>query len=80
VGLQRSSGNTSLRSQQSRLFREANLEISGRRSTVDCLELTEIDLPLLGVTPLEILGFEPDLRHQCLRRLPMTGQETYLYA
>ena len=63
-----------------RIFREANLEINGRRSTFDCPELTEIDIPLLGVLPLEALGIEPDLQNQRLRMLPMKGDDTYIYA
>lgn len=63
-----------------RVFREANLEINGRRSTFDCLELTEVDIPLLGVLPMEALGIEPDLQKQKLRMLPMKGDNSYIYA
>ena len=62
------------------VFKEANLLIGDRRSTFDCLELTEIDQPLLGVIPMESLGLEPDLQNQTLRALPATEGETYLYA
>ena len=65
---------------QARLFREANLIVNGRQSTFDCLELTDIDQPLLGVTPMEILGLEPDLKNQKLRMIPMQEGETYVYA
>lgn len=65
---------------KARLFREANLIVGGRQSTFDCLELTDIDQPLLGVTPMEILGLEPDLKNQKLRLLPMKEGETYVYA
>ncbi len=63
-----------------RVFREANLEINGRRSTFDCLELTELDVALLGVLPMEALGIEPDLQKQQLRMLPMIGDDSYIYA
>ena len=71
---------TSAGSVSARIFREANLEIHGRRSTFDCLELKAIDTPLLGVLPMEALGIEPDLQNQRLRLLPMTGDDTFLYA
>lgn len=78
------SGETSVKTSAgsivTRIFREANLEINGRRSTFDCLELTGIDIPLLGVLPMETLGIEPDLQNQCLRMLPMSGNDTYIYA
>ncbi|MGB3787181.1 MAG: aspartyl protease family protein [Phormidesmis sp.] len=41
---------------KARIFKEANLAIEGRCSTFDCLELTEVDQPLLGVIPMERLG------------------------
>jgi hypothetical protein len=34
----------------------------------------------LGVTPMEILGLEPDLVNQTLRLLPMNSEQTYLMA
>ncbi|WP_346289993.1 aspartyl protease family protein [Sphaerothrix gracilis] len=78
------SGSTSVKTSagsiSSRIFREANLEINGRCSTFDCLELTEINIPLLGVLPMEALGIEPDLQNQRLRLLPMSGEDTYIYA
>ncbi|MEO0376870.1 MAG: aspartyl protease, partial [Cyanobacteria bacterium P01_A01_bin.17] len=64
--------------QQGWIFRDVDLEISGRRGTFDCLELTNVSYPLLGVTPMEILGLEPDLQNQKLRVLPMTSEQTYL--
>lgn len=64
--------------QQGWIFRDVDLEISGRRGTFDCLELTSVNYPLLGVTPMEILGLEPDLQNQKLRVLPMTSEQTYL--
>lgn len=65
---------------EARIFREANLTVSGRQSTFDCLELTDIDQPLLGVVPMERLGLEPDLQNQCLRVLSGEGDDTYIYA
>ena len=42
------------------------------------MELPGGDGALLGVIPLEALGFEPDLREQRLRKLPMGPDESYL--
>lgn len=61
-----------------RIFRDVDLQIGDRRGTFDCLELTEVSYPLLGVTPLEILGLEPDLQKRTLRFLPRTSEQTYL--
>ncbi len=65
---------------KARIFREANLVVNGRQSTFDCLELTDINQPLLGVLPMERLGLEPDLQNQCLRTLSTEGDESYIYA
>jgi predicted aspartyl protease len=64
--------------QPGRIFRDVDLCIEGRRGTFDCLELTQVDYALLGVTPMEILGLEPDLRNRRLRLLPMNSEQTYL--
>ena len=72
--------NTAAGKRTVRVLKEANLLIGDRRSTFDCLELTKIDQPLLGVIPMESLGLEPDLQNQTLRALPATEAETYLYA
>ncbi|MEO1637439.1 MAG: hypothetical protein AAFS04_20440 [Cyanobacteria bacterium J06631_9] len=39
----------------------------------------ELDIPLLGVLPMEALGLEPDLHNQQLRLLPMKGDNSYIY-
>ncbi len=54
------------------------LSIEERQGTFDCLELTEVPYALLGVTPMEILGLEPDLKNLRLRVLPMNSEQTYL--
>lgn len=64
--------------QPGRIFRDVDLQIGDRRGTFDCLELTQVAYPLLGVTPLEVLGLEPDLQNRVLRALPMTTEQTYL--
>ena len=71
---------TSAGSIKARVFSNANLEINGRSSLFDCLELTEIDLPLLGVLPMEALGIEPDLRNQSLRVLGAEEGDSCIYA
>lgn len=63
---------------QGRIFRDVDLCIGDRRGTFDCLELTEVPYALLGVTPMEILGLEPDLKNRKLRVLPMNSEQTYL--
>jgi predicted aspartyl protease len=69
---------TTARMQQGRIFRDVELSFEDRQGTFDCLELTEVPYALLGVTPMEILGLEPDLRNRRLRVLPMNTEQTYL--
>lgn len=64
--------------QPGRIFRDVNLCIGERQGTFDCLELTQVNYALLGVTPMEILGLEPDLKNRKLRLLPMNAEQTYL--
>jgi predicted aspartyl protease len=64
--------------QKGRIFRDVDLSIENRQGTFDCLELTEVSYALLGVTPMEILGLEPDLKNRKLRVLPMNSEQTYL--
>lgn len=62
-----------------RIFAGAQIIIEGREGRFDSLELPEgVSAVLLGVTPLEELGLEPDLKNQRLRVLPMNDQQTYL--
>ena len=62
-----------------RIFAGAQIITEGREGRFDCLELPEgVSAVLLGVTPLEELGLEPDLKNQRLRVLPMNDQQTYL--
>ena len=62
-----------------RIFAGAQIIIEGREGRFDCLELPEgVSAVLLGVTPLEELGLEPDFKNQRLRVLPMNDQQTYL--
>lgn len=63
---------------QGRIFRDVEICIGDRCGTFDCLELTEVSYALLGVTPMEVLGLEPDLRNRKLRVLPMNSEQTYL--
>ena len=64
--------------QEGQIFRGVELGIEDRRGIFDCLELTEVKFALLGVTPMEILGLEPDLKRRQLRLLPMNSEQTYL--
>lgn len=63
---------------QGRIFRDVEICISDRCGTFDCLELTEVSYALLGVTPMEVLGLEPDLKNRKLRVLPINSEQTYL--
>ncbi|WP_445637808.1 Aspartyl protease [Nostoc sp. DSM 114161] len=64
--------------EQGRIFRDVELSIGERQGTFDCLELTEVPYPLLGMRPMEVLGLEPDLKNRKLRVLPMNSEQTYL--
>lgn len=63
---------------KARIYRDATLQLCGREGTFECLELPGGLDPLLGVIPLEMLGLEPDLKHQRLRVLPEESVDTYL--
>ena len=70
---------TSAGIRKGRIFAGAQIIVEGREGRFDCLELPEgVAAVLLGVTPLEVLGLEPDLKNQRLRVLPMNDQQTYL--
>jgi predicted aspartyl protease len=70
---------TSAGIKKGRIFADVQLSVEGREGRFDCLELPEgVNTVLLGVTPLEILGLEPDLKNQRLRVLPMNEEQTYL--
>ena len=63
---------------RARIFQDAKITLLGRQGTFECLELPGGRQPLIGVIPLEMLGIEPDLRHQRLNLLPETSDDTYL--
>jgi len=65
---------------QARLFSDGELTVMGRSTTLDVLELPVGTPVLLGVTPMEILGLEPDLRNRQLRLLPLGPNDTYITA
>ena len=65
---------------QARLFSDAELTVMGRTTTPDVLELPAGRPILLGVTPMEVLGLEPDLRNRQLRALPLGPDDTYVVA
>ena len=62
---------------RTRLYRWVVLSICGREDVFSCLELPTAKNVLIGVSPLEVLGLEPDLQNERLRVLPMEGEETY---
>lgn len=61
-----------------RIFQDAKISLCGREGTFECLELPGGRDPLLGVIPMEMLGLEPNLKHQTLRVLPEQSVDTYL--
>lgn len=61
---------TAARPRTIRQFRDVELTVMGRSGTFDCVEVPEGSSPLLGVTPMEILGIEPDIHNHTLRLLP----------
>lgn len=65
---------------QARLFRDADLTVMDRSTTLDVLELPEGTPVLLGVTPMEVLGLEPDLQNRTIRLLPLGPNDTYITA
>lgn len=65
---------------QMRRFQDAEITLLGRTGTFDCIELPDGSPCLLGVTPLETLGIEPDVRNHTLRLLPEGPDGTYILA
>lgn len=63
-----------------RLFRDAELTVMGRSAPLPVLELPEGVQPLLGVTPLEVLGLQPDVISRQLQLLPEGPADTYVTA
>ncbi|OAI42207.1 hypothetical protein AYO38_11600 [bacterium SCGC AG-212-C10] len=61
-----------------RRFSGVRIEILGRSTVVDCLELPVGRPPLLGVVPLELMGLQPDIRRHVLVPLPMEPGRSYL--
>lgn len=60
-----------------RVTEPVSLEVMGRSSPFECLELSAGTMPLLGAVPMEVLGLRPDLRNQTLIQLPEFGPGTY---
>ncbi|MCU0543553.1 MAG: aspartyl protease [Oscillatoriaceae cyanobacterium Prado104] len=70
---------TSVGIRKGRIFGGAQITVEGRESIFDCLELPEgVSAVLLGMTSMQELGLEPDLKNQRLRVLPMNSEQTYL--
>lgn len=72
----RTAGGSSIR----RLFSNARVELAGRSAIVECLELPEGTVALLGAIPMEALGVEPDLQRRVLRLLPESGPANHFTA
>ncbi len=64
---------------QIRQFRDVELTVMGRSGTFDCLEVPTGSPPLLGVTPMEILGVEPDIQNHTLRLLPEGPDDSHIF-
>ena len=63
-----------------RLLQDAVLTVLGRSSPMPVLELPEGVRPLLGVTPLEVLGLQPNMVKRRLELLPEGPTDTYVNA
>lgn len=63
---------------EARVFQDARISLCGRDGTFECLELPGGENALIGVIPLEMLGLEPDLQNQVLRKLPLEMTNTYI--
>ncbi len=61
-----------------RQFRDVELTVLGRAGTFDCLEVPEGSSCLLGVTPMEVLGIEPDIHNHTLRLLPEGPDDSHI--
>jgi len=61
-----------------RQFRDVELTVMGRTGTFDCLEVPEGSPCLLSVTPMEILGVEPDIHNHTLRLLPEGPDDSHI--
>ena len=59
------------------VYDEARVSLHGREGTYECVALPDDTEPLLGLMPLEGLGFEPDLQNESLRVLPDATRGTY---
>ncbi len=59
---------------------DARIALLGRTGVYECLALPNDAEPLLGLLPLEGMGFEPDLHNETLRALPITREDTYITA
>ena len=58
---------------------DARIALLGREGTYECVALPNDAEPLLGLLPLEGMGFEPDLQNETLRVLPDgPTRETYI--
>ena len=62
------------------IYNNAMLQVSGRSTIVEVIELHDNALPLLGVIPMEILGLQVDVVKHELRLLPDHSKDTYLLA
>lgn len=63
---------------EARVFQDARISLCGREGAFECLELPGGQSALIGVIPLEMLGLEPDLQNQTLRKLPLEMSNTYI--
>ncbi len=61
-----------------RQFRDVELTVMGRTGTFDCLEVPQGSSCLLGVTPMEVLGIEPDIHNHTLRLLPEGPDDSHI--
>ncbi len=61
-----------------RQVRDVELTVMGRSGAFDCVEVPQGSPCLLGVTPMEILGLEPDIHNHTLRLLPEGPDDSHI--
>ena len=66
--------------QERGIYQDAKVQIGGRETVVECVELPDDADPLLGVIPMEAMGIELDLQKQQIKFLPYDTLNTYITA
>ncbi len=62
------------------IYQNVKVQLGGRETVVECVELPNDADPLLGVIPMEAMGIELDLQKQQIKFLPYDTLNTYITA